>query len=242
MIDLHCHILPGVDDGAADWDTAIAMATMAAADGIQTIVVTPHAFDGTPELAREQRDTLLGQLAGALKARGVAIDLVPGFECRIRDGLVPMLRAKPWFRLGVGTAFLLELPWEMLVPGLDQLLFEACAFGLTPVIAHADRYEAVQRRPDLVRAWVEAGASIQVTAGCLLGQFGTSAQKTASRLIKNGLAHVLASDAHNAQQRAPVLSQALSVARRLVGAAADELVTRNPASLLGIGGDCSRHG
>ena len=235
MIDLHCHILPGLDDGPATLDDAVAMARGAVADGIKTLVATPHVFDGRYEVQAGPRDAALAALRRRLAEEGIALEVLPGSDCHLHEHLVEMLQQSPDHSLNrAGRGFLVEWPEALVPAGFDAFLFRAEIANLTPVLTHPERHPEIQARPDRLDGFIAQGLQLQITAGSLLGLFGRRAQSTARTLLAKGWVHVLASDAHDPETRAPRLSAARREAERLLGPAAVDLVTRHPAALLGI--------
>jgi protein-tyrosine phosphatase len=233
MIDLHCHILPGVDDGAATLADALAMARAAVADGITTIVATPHAFKGPLNVPVSRRDDALAELREALQTQNIDLTILPGYECQIHENLLNILRTTPAYTLnGAGRTFLLELPSDFIPPGLEQFLFNAQMANLDPILVHPERNLEVQKNPAVLATLIDRGLQIQLTAGSLTGEFGWRARRTAKKLLTNGWVQVLASDAHNPTRKAPMLSKALEIARDLIGPSAIDLVEANPARLL----------
>jgi protein-tyrosine phosphatase len=233
MIDLHCHILAGVDDGAETLNRAIAMARIAVADGITTIVATPHAFKGPLNVPVDRRDAALSQLREALRAQNIDLTVLPGYECQIHENLLDTIQTTPAYSLnGAGRTFLLELPSNFLPPGLDNFIFNAQMANLQPVLVHPERNLEVQRNPAVLAKFIDLGLLLQVNAASLTGGLSWRARRTAKKLLTNGWVQVIASDAHNPTRKPPVLSKALAIARDLIGPSAIDLVEANPARLL----------
>jgi protein-tyrosine phosphatase len=239
MIDLHCHILPGVDDGAEDWEECLQMARIAVEDGIRTIVATPH-WPGDPSGASraDRVQALTREVQERLDREGISLRLLPGHELVILPEVLDELvsgGALACPREGTGTAryALLETPYHHLPFFLRDLLFQVQSRGFTPILAHPERNPTVQAKPETVQEYVDAGCLIQVTAGSLLGQFGGPSQRTARTLLRRGWAHILASDAHSPENRPPRLSEARQQAAQLVGEeTAQRMVEETPASVI----------
>ncbi|MBN1256642.1 MAG: capsular biosynthesis protein [Planctomycetes bacterium] len=235
MIDLHCHILPGLDDGAKTLEDAVKMARLAAQDGIKTIVATPHSFDGTFEVSLEARDAALQELQAVLDQEEIPIQLLPGSDCHISEHLLTALQESPGYTLNLaGKAFLVEWPQEVIPSGFKDFLFEAQLADLLPILTHPERHAEIQHKPELIGNLVARGLKIQVTAASLTGLFGHQARETAEFLLDQGWVDVLATDAHNPEIRTPTLSEGLACAENIIGKAAINLVTTNPARLLGL--------
>jgi protein-tyrosine phosphatase len=203
VIDLHSHILPGVDDGAATYDDALGMAEAAAADGIRVIAATPHVRAADYPTSPEQMERLVDSLRRKLREAPVPLELLPGGE--IAFDMLPDLGDGDLRRFGLAgnpRYLLLETPYLGWPLGLEQNFFELQLRGFTPVLAHPERNGEVQSSPERLAPLVERGTLIQLTAASLDGRLGPGPQKTGLRLLELGLAHMLASDAH-----APTLRQ-----------------------------------
>ena len=233
MIDLHCHILPGIDDGAPDLATSLEMARIAVADGITTTACTPHIYPGMYmndgpgiEQGRAALQDELDRAGIALRlVTGADVHLVPGLLPQIRDGRVPTLQ---------GTRYLLLEPSHTLAPPrFEESVFDLVMAGYTPVITHPERLTWVEDHYPVFLRLIEQGAWMQVTAGALTGMFGKRARYWGERFVGEGHAHLLATDAHSTGRRRPVLSEGLEVARRLVGDdEARRLVLDRPQAIL----------
>lgn len=206
LVDLHSHILPGVDDGARDDADALEMLRIAAGDGIQAIVATPHSEYATTRVITAGVDRL-NQLAAD---DGIDIQIMAGCEVFISPDLVEQVREGRLVTLN-GTAYvLLELPlvgnWPMY---LQATIYDLQVAGLMPIIAHAERYPPVQEHPDILQDLITAGVIIQVNSSSLLGRTGNRSQRTAETLVRRRMAHIIASDAHSPGRRAPRVREAL---------------------------------
>lgn len=202
MIDIHCHILPELDDGAADMDEALGMARAAAASGVAGIVATPH-FPGRPE-SLEMLGTILARhrsLRAALDKAGIPLRIIPGAEILCLPQTVKMARQKQLPTLGDTNYLLCEFYFQESRLYMNKLLQSIAASGYRIVVAHPERYEAVQRDPGMAEAWFAAGYVLQLNKDSLLGNFGPRVRKTAQELLERGLAHMIASDAHSTLYR-----------------------------------------
>jgi protein-tyrosine phosphatase len=227
MIDIHCHILPGIDDGPADLAGSLAMARLAAADGIHKLFATPHVYpDG---LQREVIEAAVMALQQAVDAEGLALRIYPGADASSRlggDGLVKNL-------LHNGPYLLVEFPHTHLPGDAPDLIAELVGRGTIPIITHPERNPDLVRSPDLLLPLLEAGGLVQVTAECLTGGFGAECRACARHLLRRGWVHFLASDGHAANWRPPRLSLGLKAARKLIGKEkALALVLENPARII----------
>ncbi len=236
FVDMHCHLLPGVDDGPHDWDETLLMAQQAAADGIDTIIATPHHLgpyrsnDGRTIRARTAR------LQEFLNQRNVDLRVLPGAEVRVESDLVERIRGGEILTLADrGRYVLLELPHEICLP-IERLLDNLGRAGLSGVLAHAERNRGIMARPSLGESLVAAGCLLQVTAGSIVGAFGRQAEETALHLIRQGTVHFVATDAHNSKSRRPLMRRTFDRLAEIVGyEAALTLCRDNPAALLNDG-------
>jgi protein-tyrosine phosphatase len=234
MIDLHVHMLPGLDDGAAEDTEALAMARAAVADGIRTAVVTPH---WTPGLYPNDRETILAatqRFRDLLARQGVSLSIVPGAELHVHPCLTRRLKDRWLLTLNDTLRYaLVELPLTTLPVNVDLILYDLTASGITPILAHPERCAALARHPERLARWVRSGVLVQITAGSLLGEFGPHVRRLAVRFLKRGLVHVMASDGHGPDRRPPRLSRAVQEAALIVGVdAARALVDEIPRRIL----------
>jgi protein-tyrosine phosphatase len=206
VIDLHCHILPGLDDGPPDLDASVALARLAAADGTRTIVATPHVREDYP-FAIEQIATLTEQVNQRLAAEGVALDVKAGAEVamsrlsQIDDDTLSKLC------LGEGTnAILVESPYQQATDTLEDTLFNLQLRGFKPVLAHPERSPSFMSSPERLEKLVERGMFCSVTSASMAGRFGKTVQRATRALFERGLVHDVASDAHDIMRRAPGLT------------------------------------
>lgn len=216
MIDIHCHILPGLDDGARDMEEAVAMCRVAQADGIRTIVATPHCRNGVYKNSEQTILSVLGQLEEHLKTAGVALDLRSGADIHIHPETISFLRKNPRLLLG-GRYFLLELPAQSIPPFTRDFIFEAFLAGFIPIITHPERNTILQGHFKVLEEWVKAGALVQITAMSLTGAFGSQVKECAFEMVRMGMVHLVATDAHSPRRRPPVLSKAREVLENLMG-------------------------
>ncbi len=210
MIDLHCHILPGVDDGAATMDEALKMAHMAASSGVKCVVATPHCnlpWAESEILSKEDLARKIQRLQKALEETGIPLRVLPGAEVFCTTEFPELLHRQALPTLADSRYLLLEFYPDESPDFMDNCFEYAVHQGKIPVIAHPERYEAVQRLPQLGSRWFHKGYIIQVNKGSLLGRFGRKVQSTADRLLQQGLIHVVASDAHAHQVRTPHMEQ-----------------------------------
>ena len=201
MLDLHCHILPGVDDGAASLDEALAMARFCVRDGITHVVATPHCHRVT-RLLRPDILPRVVRLNEELSQAGVPLTILPGSEVQVVHTAAYRsdFEAGLYCHLGDGRAFtLLEFPWkeEQYPADAPQLVSWLHGQGMTPVVAHPERQSFFEEKPKRLRALIEAGAWLQVTVDSLLGNHGPAPQSFGETLLRSYSEAVLATDAHN---------------------------------------------
>jgi len=233
LIDLHCHILPGIDDGAADIEMALAMARAAVDDGIVTVACTPHitagVYNNTAPAIRVAIDTLQAALAQA----GIVLNLTIGADVHLAPDLGAGLRSGKIPTLGGSRYFLFEPPHHILPPRLHDFAFNLVAAGYIPILTHPERLTWIDAHYRLVEDMANGGIVIQVTAASLTGHFGRRAKYWAERMLDDGLIDLIATDAHDTRRRPPILSRARDfVAHKLTDEVATRLVATNPLRIL----------
>jgi protein-tyrosine phosphatase len=233
VIDLHTHILPGVDDGAQTLDDSVAMARVAVDDGITAVVATPHRNPWTYTAGVAEAERRLDEVRAACREAGLAIRLILGGEAYVAPDLAEQVRVGLALTINESRYLLVEWPFEQYPVYSEQAIFDLQVRGIVPLMAHAERYRFLQRDVQKVRALVDRGILIQVTGSSLTGGHGPEPQKLAEALLTSGLAHVLASDAHSAELRPPILTPAYQRAIELVGEArARAMVTDAPEQII----------
>jgi len=232
FVDIHCHLLPDIDDGAASWDEALSMAEMAAADGISTIVATPHQLGNFAANRGDEIRARAEHLQGLLRQNKIPLKVFPGADVRIEPAMIGKIRAGEVLTLADrGRHVLLELPHEVYLP-LDRLLADLKAAGLAGILSHPERNRGIMAQPGVVQSLVGAGCLTQVTAGSLVGAFGSRVRSLAERLVKQGLVHFVSTDAHSPRSRPPLLGEAFDRVVELAGGSlAEELFCGNPAAV-----------
>ena len=232
FVDIHCHLVPAIDDGSKSWEDTLAMARIAVEEGIGTIVCTPHQCGNFIHNHGDTIRTLVADVQTKLNANKIPLRVLPGADVRIEPGLVGMLRSGEVLTLAdLRRHVLLELPHEMYVP-LDKLLDELRASKMVGILSHPERNEGILARPALVDSLVEAGCLMQVTAGSLIGAFGPLVQKVAETFVQQGCSHFISTDAHGPKSRRPLMRQAFDRCVQLVGEPAAILMCcTNPAAV-----------
>jgi protein-tyrosine phosphatase len=230
MIDIHSHILPGIDDGSKSWDITLEMCRMAIRDGIAHIVVTPHAND-TYKYDRNRVREMVAELdnkVGDQLGFSIGCDFHLSFE-NIEDAI-----AHPQgYTIASKQYLLVELSDYGIPPQVNEGLLRLREAGMIPIITHPERNVILQRGAERVLEWVDAGCLVQVTASAVTGYWGAVARRIAMWLLEQNAVHALASDAHDDKNRRPILSEARDVvAKRLGGDFARALVLDNPAAIV----------
>jgi protein-tyrosine phosphatase len=232
VIDIHHHCLPGVDDGPSDWNEALDLCRMAADDGIETIIATPHVLRGRWQTTPRAQ---LESLAGELQSRaGDSPRVLLGSEYFFGHDMHEVLASGTAIIPLAGSRYVLvELVAHAVPPMFGQALYQVQLDGWIPVLAHPERNAVLQSRDDLLSELVGAGMKTQITAGSLTGEFGEPARRAALRWIDNGLVHFVASDAHNTGRRPPRMRAAVEILRQIAPPeTVSALTVRNPASVL----------
>lgn len=218
MIDIHSHILPGVDDGVETMEEAVAFARMAEEDGVRTLVATPHCKEDFWPNDRESvlRDVAL--LKERLSAEGIALEILPGSEVHLCPDLVERIADGRAVTLADnGKTLLLELSLSQYPVELENVVFQLKLAGIHVLFAHPERIRYFQDDFRRYESIIRLGAFGQITSGSLLGRFGSTARRFAERSLEQGLAHIIASDSHDLRGRPPVLSEAVAAAGGIVG-------------------------
>jgi protein-tyrosine phosphatase len=230
MVDIHCHILPGIDDGSKSWEMTAEMCRVAAEDGITHIAATPHCNDEY-DYDRDRYTEMLAQLSDAADGKltfSLGCDFHFSYD-NIQDALAHPRR----YTIGDSQYLLIEFSDYGLPPSVKDDLFAFTSNGMVPIITHPERNQILLRRPELVLEMVEQRCLVQVTANAITGFWGSRSKKMAEWLLKREAVHVVASDAHDPERRKPVLSEARHAVAKLASEeVADALVLQNPAAVI----------
>lgn len=226
MIDIHCHILPGIDDGPGNIKDALKMARLAVKDGVRTIIATPHCFDGVYDCQNHDIVSICEEFNIVLYSEKIPLVVLPGAEIRLTPELPTEIEQGRVLTLADSNqAVLLELP-EMFIPqSVSRVIWLLRESGLRTIIAHPERNTMILTNNAIINELITAGAEFQLTAGSLLGEFGSPSMKVALQLLHREGQCYIASDGHCIKKRKPLLSKALKVAAKNIGKGrADKLV------------------
>jgi protein-tyrosine phosphatase len=233
MIDLHSHILPGVDDGAKSLADSLAMARMAVENGIEVMACTPHFMPGMYDNQAYDIRRRVAELNDVLLQEDIDLALVVGSDAHVRPDFVSALRSGTLLTLHDSRYVLFEPPHSIMPQRLDDLLFNVMAAGYVPILTHPERLKWIERDYEFMVNAFKSGVWMQITAGSLTGRFGTRPQYWAQRMLSEGMVHILATDAHNTKSRPPLLAEGFDFARDEVGLdEATHLVVTRPMMVL----------
>ena len=229
FVDIHCHLLPSIDDGAKNWDDALAMARMAVADGTEVIIATPHQLGSYRHNTAQEIRSRVTQLTALLDQQSIPLKVLPGADVRIEAEMLSKLKSDEVLTLGDRKRHvLLELPHEMyfdLEPVLDGLK----RLGLRGILSHPERNQGLLKQQELIESLVDAGCYMQITAGSLAGTFGPDCQAFAERMVANRQTHFVATDAHGPRSRRPLMQRAFErVAELSNWTFAEDVCCQNP--------------
>lgn len=230
MVDIHCHILPELDDGAEDMETSLEMCRLAAADGIEVTVCSAHAnsrYNFDPDVVQGKIDQVMAQSGGRPR-------LVPGCDFHMSyENIQSALENPQRYTIAHGAYLLVEFADFAIPPNVDRIFFDLRSKGMIPIVTHPERNPWLLRAKDQLLEWVRAGALVQVTAGSLLGRFGDSAGRFCHWALEHRIVHFVASDAHNAVNRPPLLRAAYDrVAAQYGYSLADLIFKEYPRSVV----------
>jgi protein-tyrosine phosphatase len=217
MIDLHAHFLPGIDDGARDLDTALEMARMAVADGVEIQACTPHILPGLYHNTGPQIRLATRILQGHLDRNEIPLTLITGADVHIAPDLVDGLRSGRVLSLADTRYVLIEPPHHVAPPRLVDSFFGLLLAGYAPILTHPERLSWIEQHYASIERLSDNGVLMQLTAGSLIGAFGRGPRYWAERMLDEGRAHILASDAHGVGRRRPNLGRGYEAAAERVG-------------------------
>lgn len=233
MIDLHCHILPGIDDGAPDLAVSLAMARCAVLDGIRVTACTPHIYPGLYENNRDGIAAAVAELQVKLREADIDLELVIGADTHLAPDLLGAIREGRVPTLNHSRYLLLEPPHHSVPPRFEESVFQLRAAGIVPVITHPERLSWIEEHYSTFERMARGGAWMQITSGSLTGRFGKRPKYWGERMLDEGLVHLLATDSHHIDRRPPLLGEGRDAAARRVGEEeAWHLVRTRPRGIL----------
>lgn len=218
MIDLHCHILPGVDDGPSNSELSLEMVKQAVSLGITDVFATPHHLNGQFENTKTEILHRIVTFNSFLQQENISITVHPGQEIRIHQKIFTSLEQDELLTLGNrGQYLLLELPSNEVPTYTQTIIYELILKGITPIIVHPERNKILLQNVDILVDLVMDGALVQLTAGSMIGHFGKKVKQFSEKIIQHQLVHFIASDAHNTSSRGNYLKEAYEVISKLYG-------------------------
>lgn len=234
MIDIHAHILPGVDDGPKSWDESIEMCRLAFDDGIRTIVATPHTLNGVYNNHNKVINEQTEHLQELLIKNNIPLTILPGSDVRIYPSLSNMIDKEEVLTVNNNKRYIiLELPDLFPLTAVKRLIIDLINRGITPIISHPERVSQIQQDSSVIYELLKEGAISQVTAMSITGEFGKGVKGFVDKMLKYGMVHIIATDCHNIVSRPPILSIAVELAAQIVGGEkAQAMVTTNPQSVI----------
>jgi protein-tyrosine phosphatase len=232
MIDLHTHILPGLDDGSPSLAYSVEMARRAVEAGIEVVAATPHANNWSDRWSEQAYQDALAGLRRALVEHAIPLQVVAGCEAMAEPGLAAKVGQGQVRPIHVSRYLLFELSFQIYPTYVEHVVFELQLAGYVPVLAHPERYQAIQENPNLVIPLIERGVLMQINVGSVAGDFGSRVRETAEILIRHEMGHLLASDAHEASHFSSWAQACDQVNRWAESDIADALTRREPAAII----------
>ena len=233
MLDLHCHMLPGIDDGAVDLDMALEMARLSAADGVHTLACTPHIYPGLYENTAKGITEAVTSLQAELDAREIPLRLLVGADVHLEPELAESIRGGRIPTLAGSRYLLLEPPHHVAPPRFEESVFQLMTAGYVPIITHPERLTWIEDHYDIFKRLVQRGVWMQLTAASVAGRFGRRPLYWSERMLDESCVHILATDAHHPGRRPPILSQGRDAAAARVGDnEATHLVSTRPQGIV----------
>lgn len=233
MIDLHSHILPGIDDGAESIEISLEMARAWVADGVSVVACTPHITPGVYANHGPQIRAAVAALQHELDVNGIALRLVTGADNHVMPNMAAELRSGRLLTLADSRYVLVEPPHHIPPQRLEDLFFNLLVAGYVPILTHPERLTWIKSHYATMQRLVHGGVWMQITSGSLTGSFGSAPKYWAEKMLNEGLVHILATDAHNVRKRPPDLSKGWALAAKRVGdAEAEQMVLTRPWGIL----------
>lgn len=233
MIDIHCHILPGVDDGAECMHDAISMAMIAKEQGIKKIIATPHYHPEFRYLKGEELKKVYEDFKNELNENKIDLEIYLGNEIYFTYNLIENISDLDFYSLNDSKYVLVEFPPTNFPINLCNVVYELKQKGFTPVLAHVERYIKIHEDPEIIYDCIKTGAIIQINSSSLMGKNGKELQKLCNLLISRNMVHLVSSDAHSSGRRRPLLKDAYEyIEKKYSKAKADNLFIKNPQCII----------
>ena len=234
MIDIHTHILPGIDDGPQTMEESLRIAMKATEAGVKTVIATPHVLEMPSEKDWKIIKNTFNMLKQALISKEIDIEIMLGAELFISPDLPRKIKENRELTINQGNRYaLLELPVQEIPPFTDQTIFELILQGIVPILAHPERYLEIQKDTKKLSKMIQKGVMCQVNAGSLLGRYGKKVQRTAKKLLANNTIHIISSDVHSIPNGHYPLSQGVKIAAKVIGIKrAKEMITSTPGKVI----------
>ncbi|MCG8553312.1 MAG: hypothetical protein MI799_23145 [Desulfobacterales bacterium] len=234
MIDIHCHILPGLDDGPSNMKRAVDMALCAVRSGTSRIIATPHFKNGVFKVSPEMVTASVEMFTRELKEKRIALDVLPGAEIRISPEICRQLDQGELLPLGASSYYLFELPDIFIKDGIIKLLRQLQQREVMPVIAHPERNRTIMRHPEMITELIFEKALFQITGKSITGENGKLSFRIARDMVKEGQVHFVASDGHSLRHRPPCISDTVKAVKKVGGEKAVRTIfEENPAKIVG---------
>jgi protein-tyrosine phosphatase len=233
VIDLHSHILPGIDDGAVDFSVSLAMARNYVAQGVDRVACTPHILPGLYHNSPRAIRLAVEELRQRLNDAGIPLQLTTGADNHMVPDFVSGLQNDRLLTLGDTKYVLVEPPHHVMPVHIESLFFEILLAGFVPILTHPERLNWIESRYGIIQTLAERGVWMQITSGSLLGKFGRRARYWAERMLSEGLVHIIATDAHDNIKRPPDLFEGRHAVEKLVDSeTVEHLFVTHPTSIL----------
>lgn len=216
MIDIHSHLLYGIDDGSKNLDMSIDIAKIYVDNGITSVICTPHFIEGEVAIFVPELTERVEALQVELNRRGISLNIYPGHELFLSPDTVSLIQDKKVSTLNNSRYLLLEFPMRTFPVYTEDVIYQLRIAGYTPIIAHPERYQPINDNPNLLSEFIHLGALTQLNLPSLEGRYGKQVQKTATSLIKHGMIHFVASDAHSSGKRSPDVRVGLKYLSKIV--------------------------
>lgn len=233
MIDMHSHILPGIDDGSQDIEESIKMIKEAKNVGFTAIISTSHYIEESYNFSKHEREELIKNVNEALEAENIDIKIYNGAEAYISTNLNELIKKEELPTINESKYLLMELPMHSEILYLDNIIYDLKTNGITPIIAHPERYSYVQKNPEMLQDLINKGVLFQANYGSIIGRYGKDAERIVKKLLKNNMIHFLGTDTHRSESVYTQMDKILKKLEKLIGKEKLELLsTINPQKVL----------